>query len=288
MSHNKKDIFLKFKFFIVKFIILIGQKTFLGRGTLRKFLINTINFIIPAGNIRISRFICYVKGVPFNFYNDNLTGIKFYFGRNETKEIEFIKKNSTHNSTFIDIGANMGLYAQNIASLINSNTQIKIICIEPHIINCERLKENFDLLKDRSNDLKELVKIKNCAVGEDNKIAFFDFTNGLANGFIQPIKDENSILITSRKLNDIVVEENLTHITNLKIDIEGYEDRALIPFFETAKTSLFPKNILMEHSSKDIWERDLLKFLFDIGYQTVFKNKSNIALSLKKKLVYFI
>ena len=56
--------------------------------------------------------------------------------------------------------------------------------------------------------------------------------------------------------------------------------RGLIPFFNSAKRSLFPKNILLEHSSNKLWKKDLIKFLFKKGYKVVFKNKSNLALTL--------
>ena len=279
---KKKSELLIFKFFIVKIILFFGQYTILGRGKLRRGLVYLINIFIPSGNQLKARFTCYVKNVPFKFYNDNLTGIKFYFGRNEVQEIEFIKKNSTHNSVFVDIGANMGLYTQNIANLNNKNKKIKVIAIEPNPINCARLKENIMLLKYRIKNINKLVTIKSCAVGNINKKVILNFSNGLANGYISKNKkNKNSIFINCKKLYDIVNEENLSYITNLKIDIEGYEDKALIPFFHKAKKSLFPKNILIEHSGKQFWENDLIKFLFKLGYKKVFKNKSNLALTLK-------
>jgi len=280
---KKNSQLLIFKFLIVKIILFFGQNTILGRGKLRRGLVYLINLFIPSKNQLKARFTCYVKNVPFKFYNDNLTGIKFYFGRNEVQEIEFIKKKSPHNSVFIDIGANMGLYTQNIASLNNKDRKIKIISIEPNPINCQRLKENISLLKNKIENIDELVKIKSCAVGDVNKKKVLDFSKGLANGFISKNKkNKQSVFINCRKLYDIVKEEKLKYITNLKIDIEGYEDKALIPFFRNAKKSLFPKNILIEHSGKQFWRNDLIKFLLKIGYKKVFKNKSNLALSLKR------
>ena len=219
MKSKKINKHLKFKIFIVKLILFLGQNTILGRGLIRKSLINLINLIIPTNDPQLSRFICYVRGVPFNFYNDRLTGIKIYFGRNETKEIDFIKKNSTNNSTFIDIGANMGLYTLNIASLINKNNKIKIIAIEPNPINCNRLKANIKLLKKKISFIDELVKIKSCAVSDGNRKKFLNFGKGLANGYISNNKKNNSIFIECKTLHNIVKEENLKYITNLKIDI---------------------------------------------------------------------
>ena len=54
--------------------------------------------------------------VPFFFIIDKLIGYKLYFCRNERKEIFFVKKNTTDNTVFFDIGANIGIYTQMVAS----------------------------------------------------------------------------------------------------------------------------------------------------------------------------
>jgi FkbM family methyltransferase len=265
---------------IVKFLLYLGQKTFFGRGQLRKQLIVLVNYIIGYGSPKDSRFICNVNNVPFNFYNDKLTFIKIYFGRSNLDEIDFIKNNSPNKSVFIDIGSNMGFYTQFIAAIIEKKRQIKIISIDALPINNFRLKENLKLLKSKIPNIFSLVKIKNCAVGDQNTKLNLDFSHGLANAFIT--KNKKDISVKSRKLINIVNEEKLKYITNLKIDIEGYEDKVLISFLRSCKKKLIPRNIILEHSEKKIWKNNLLKFLFKFGYQEISKNKSNIILNYKK------
>ena len=265
---------------IVKFLLYLGQKTIFGRGQLRKKLIVLINYIIGYGSIKESRFICNVNTVPFNFYNDKLTFIKIYFGRSNLDEIDFIKKNSPNKSVFIDIGSNMGFYTQFIAAIIKKKRQIKIISIDALPINNFRLKENLRLLKKKIPNIFSLVKIKNCAVGDRNTNLNLNFSYGLANAFIT--KNKKDIKVKCRKLINIVNEEKLKYITNLKIDIEGYEDKVLISFLRSCKKKLVPKNIILEHSEKKIWKNNLIKFLFKFGYREIFKNKSNIILNYKK------
>jgi FkbM family methyltransferase len=265
---------------IVKFLLYLGQKTFFGRGQLRKQLIVLINYIIGYGSLKDSRFICNVNNVPFNFYNDKLTFIKIYFGRSNLDEIDFIKNNSPNKSVFIDIGSNMGFYTQFIAAIIEKKRQIKIISIDALPINNFRLKENLKLLKKKIPNIFSLVKIKNCAVGDRNTKLNLDYSHGLANAFIT--KNKKDISVKSRKLINIVNEEKLKFITNLKIDIEGYEDKVLICFLKSCKKKLIPRNIILEHSEKKIWKNNLLKFLFKFGYQEISKNKSNIILNYKK------
>ena len=279
LSKKNKSI-SELKIRIVKFLMYLGQKTYLGRGQLRKQLIVLINYIIGYGSLKESRFICNVNNVPFNFYNDKLTFIKIYFGRSNLDEIDFIKKNSPNKSVFIDIGSNMGFYTQFIAAIIEKKRQIKIISIDALPINNFRLKKNLRLLKKKVPNIFSLVKIKNCAVGDQNTKLNLNFSYGLANAFIT--KNKKDIKVKCRKLINIVNEEKLKYITNLKIDVEGYEDKVLISFLRSCKKKLIPKNIILEHSEKKIWKNNLIKFLFKFGYREIFKNKSNIILNYKK------
>ena len=264
---------------IVKILLFLG-KSFIGRGQLRKQLIVLINYLIGYGSLKKSRFICNVNNVPFNFYNDKLTFIKIYFGRSNLDEIDFIQKNSPNNSVFIDIGSNMGFYTQFIASIINKKKRIKIISIDAHPINNYRLRENLKLLKTKIPNIFSFVKIKNCAVGDRNTILNLNFSHGLANAFIT--KNKKDISVKCRKLVDIVNEEKLKYITNLKIDVEGYEDKVLITFLNNCKKKLVPKNIILEHSEKNVWKNNLIQFLFKFGYKEIYKNKSNIILNFRK------
>lgn len=279
---NYKNI-SKIKLFIIKSTLFLGQKTLIGRGLVRKKLINFINYLIQYGTYKESRFICDVNGIPFNFYNDKLTNIKLYFGRSENKEINFVKKNSSDNSVFIDIGSNMGLYTQNIAFLINNNRRIKIIAIDANHINNFRLKENLKLIKYKTPNIFSFVKIKNCAVGNRNMRLNLNFSKGLANGIISKKKLKNNLSVKCTRLIDIINQEKIKFITNLKIDIEGFEDRVLISFLSKCKKKLFPINIILEHSMKEYWNKDLIQFLLTKGYKQVFKNNSNIIFSLPTK-----
>ena len=117
-------------------------------------------------------------------------------------------------------------------------------------------------------------------MGDQNTKLNLNFSYGLANAFIT--KNKKDIKVRCRKLINIVNEEKLKYITNLKIDIEGYEDKVLISFLRSCKKKLIPKNIILEHSEKKIWQNNLIKFLFKFGYREIFKNKSNIILNYKK------
>ena len=84
-----------YKIFLLKLILFIGQRTFLGRGIIRKKLVRLIEFIIFSKdhqNLSNYKFICKILGVPFYFIFDKILDYKVYFCRSERKEIFFVKK----------------------------------------------------------------------------------------------------------------------------------------------------------------------------------------------------
>ena len=52
----------------------------------------------------------------------------------------------------------------------------------------------------------------------------------------------------------------------MKIDIEGFEDKALFPYFKTLDKKLYPRLILMEDSSQKDWDKNILEWLLNNGY----------------------
>ena len=137
----------KFKIELAKVIILIGQNLFFVRGKIRNFFWRSALFLINydiKSDPKNSRIKTKVNGVPFFFYFDYLSDVKLAFGNYNYKKINFIKKNMTKDSMFIDIGSNIGFYTMNIADLFPKINFSKIISIEPNPIMIERQTRYFD------------------------------------------------------------------------------------------------------------------------------------------------
>jgi hypothetical protein len=69
----------------------------------------------------------------------------------------------------------------------------------------------------------------------------------------------------------------LTGIDALKIDVEGAEDRVLVPFLRDAPPSLWPRLIVIEDSSAE-WSTDLFALLKAKGYEVSSRSKQNVML----------
>jgi|TARA_B110000503_G_scaffold47440_1_gene77314 FkbM family methyltransferase len=275
-----------FKINFIKLIFFLGQNTIFGRGLCRKFLISILNnFILNSKDKKNlnPRFDLLINAVPFNFYSDNRTGKKIYFGRNECKEIDFIKSKLDCDFVFIDIGANMGLYTNSIAYKFGQFPDAKIICIEPDPISHKRLKQNLNLLLKKNPNIFKQVKLEKCAVGNKNSdLKLYLGHDHAVTSFSNSHKKQRYLTIHQKKLLGIIKKYKLSKITMLKIDIEGYEDRALTTYFKNAKKSLFPKYIVIEHSNKKMWKENVLSYLLKIGYSKIWNNNNNAILSLNK------
>jgi FkbM family methyltransferase len=260
----------------------LGQRTFFGRGQLKYIILKLIRTIIFHNTFQYNiqkEFIVSILGVPFVFFVDKLIGYKLYFCRSERKEIFFVKKNMRDNTVFFDIGANIGIYTQIIASSFDKIKNSIIIAIEPDPLNVIRLKQNLILLKKKIPNIFNLVKIEECGVGNNNREMYLSKVNGPANNRVIDSLEKSSIKIKVKTLLEIIEVNKISHITNLKIDIEGYEDKALLPFFKDAGKELYPKNIIIEHSVNGMW---IVNYLTTIGYKIFYINRANAILQLKR------
>ena len=72
---------------------------------------------------------------------------------------------------------------------------------------------------------------------------------------------------------DVLHQEGAQYIDALKINVEGMEDRILIPFFNDAPQSLWPGLVIED--TRDPWNSDLFFFLAERGCTNAQRSKLN-------------
>lgn len=244
-----------------------------NRGMLRRFWINFFQK-------RISHAIqTTFRGVPFYFHLDNPTELKGLFNYYNVKETNYVIDISHSDTpTFIDIGANSGFYSQ--IFIYHAAPGAKVISIEPNPAMCERIKKNISLIEDLIQRRKHYFALENCAAGAEKSAMHLDMDGGLGGAHIVNDPTPTSIEVKVDKLINILRKHNIESIDALKIDVEGYEDKVLIPFLQEAEKSLYPKHIVIEHTSEKDWTEDLWGCLLKAGYKEILRTRGNSILRL--------
>ena len=93
------------------------------------------------------------------------------------------------------------------------------------------------------------------------------------------ISKKGKNLVTAKKLIDFIYDEKIEKISAMKIDVEGNEEKILIPFLKDAKNENLPLIIIIENN-RELWKDDLIKLLEEKNYIIKKKTRMNYILQL--------
>jgi FkbM family methyltransferase len=171
--------------------------------------------------------------------------------------------------TFVDIGANVGLFSLFVAATARI---ARIIAIEPEPGNFARLAFNI-----AANPRLPITPLA-LALGDAEGTAFIVLNARDRGGTrMAPSGRRDGVEVKCRPLLAVVRDAGLTGIDALKIDVEGAEDKVLAPFFRDAPEALWPGLIVIEDSSAE-WSTDLFALLASKGYEVSSRTKQNVML----------
>ncbi|MCG8407155.1 MAG: FkbM family methyltransferase [Phycisphaerales bacterium] len=158
----------------------------------------------------------------------------------------------------------------------------KVLAIEPNPQMVERLRGNLALVSDATRAETATVMVVESAVGDDNGEAQLMLPSG-ANSFGRAYigKSEQGVTVKISTLMNILESCDVDHISALKIDIEGHEDKALKPFLQNAPSAMLPRAIVIEHTSNSDWDDDVLALLAERGYVETARTRGNALLSFQ-------
>ncbi|MEO0465125.1 MAG: FkbM family methyltransferase [Pseudomonadota bacterium] len=256
--------------------VWLGKNTPLGRGSLRRVWVKRL---VQSGvTADVS-----VKGVPIRLQiGDNRSEIKALvqgddFMRHEREALEAARAEAADRLYVVDIGANAGLFSA--IALHVAAGKGTVLAIEPNPALLQRLETNIELSRGESEAVIEGV-----AVGSENAtlpltVHDDDLGGGSFVNTSASTKDLQHKTVTVRPLLELIRSAKMPRIDVLKIDVEGYEDESLVPFFETVNPSLFPRTILMEVTHSHLWKRDLWAVLETHNYQIAEERGADITLT---------
>ena len=263
MSNNefKTKVFGTFKpNFIQKFLISFGQKTFLKRGIFRGTY-TTFIMLLSKGPLDII-----FRNCAYRIWGEhNLIEYGLLLNPNyNSSDLNFLTEQASLDDNFVDIGSNIGLYSQPMALAAPKG---KTISIDANPLMATRLKFNAN-----ASRLSNLEMVSS-AVSDINGVGSLIIRkNDVAIVAVNESADEG---IQIRTLSSILDEKKIMTIYGLKIDIEGHEDKALVPFLMNAPKKQLPKRIVIEKISQND-DYPGCKEAFDkLNYKLIGRSRNN-------------
>jgi FkbM family methyltransferase len=252
-------------------IIRLAHRSRLKRGAFRPMLSRLVN-LLRAGPVDVA-----YQGASFRFYHQASAterGALFNPDYN-IEELDFLRKHvPVIGGVFVDVGANVGTYAMVLARHVGPAG--KVIAIEPHPVTHARLA--FNTTASGYTQVKLVAAAAGAADGE--LMIETDGDNLGASHVVTGNTSSKAIKVPSLRLQRILKDAGVARVDALKIDIEGFEDRALIPFYKDAPQTLWPRAVVIEHLSANEWLEDCIADMRARGYAETGKTRSNTLLVL--------
>jgi FkbM family methyltransferase len=252
-------------------IINLAHRSRLKRGAFRPWLSRLVN-LLRAGPVDVA-----YQGAAFRFYHQASAterGALFNPDYN-VEELDFLRKHvPVIGGVFVDVGANVGTYALVLARHVGPAG--KVVAVEPHPVTHARLAFN-----NSASGYTQVKLVAAAAAATDGELMIeTDGGNLGASHIVTGEVSSKAIKVPSLRLQRILADAGVTHVDALKIDIEGFEDRALIPFFKDTPQTLWPRAVVIEHLSKNEWLEDCIADMRGRGYAETGKTRSNTLLVL--------
>lgn len=224
---------------------------------------------VAVGSIRMR---CHLR--------DNNSERKFVFmpWRFDRRERDLLVDALPPDGTFVDIGANVGIYTLTAATHLSA--QGRVLALEPNPPAAARLRFNIEATRAGRSAWPRVEVLE---LGVSDRAGEFDLHLDAHNLGGSSIAD-HAVAAGARPggvtrvrclpLALILAEQRVERIDVLKIDIEGAEDMALVPFLESAADSQLPRLLIVENS-EHLWTRDLVGELGRRGYEVRLRTRMN-------------
>ena len=249
----------------------LSRHTPLGRGKMRKLMAKGVR-ALHDGPLDVSLY----GGNARLYHTGNNSEIKALLSpkRFAREEYAFCAQHMPREGgVFLDIGGNAGIFSLYLASIMQGGT---LIAAEPQPSMFARLIENFALNPDYAKRLD--LHLHQTAIGAEHGTLTLSIPESAGQASARIVDGVPTIEVPVIPMTDVLANAGAKQLDLLKIDVEGFEDSILFPFFEAAPEILHPKAIVMECCHAGRWQRDCEAMLVSQGYTIVHKDRTNMML----------
>lgn len=221
--------------------------------------------LAPEGPVALA-----VDGLAFSLAPaDNKTDFDIWYKRRlpEAGERAFLASHLSAGDLFVDIGANIGLYT---VALLAAVPGLAAVTFEP--VERLRLRQAANLAL---NGQSGRAVIHPEAVGPEGTLTLHESRNAGRSSLLPFPGARAGNAVPVRPLAALLGRAPAA----IKIDVEGFEDQALLPYFDATPPERWPRAVVIETLHHAIWRRDCLQDLFERGYVDAGRTDENALLA---------
>ncbi|MBM0743189.1 FkbM family methyltransferase [Phormidium sp. CLA17] len=204
------------------------------------------------------------------YFGNDTSSQLFVGGRYDPNEFYFLSRILAPGMTFLDIGANEGLYTLFGAKIVGSEGQV--LSFEPSLREFQRLQKNLSLNCDITSVKLFQIALSNKAGIQSLKIANSEHSgqNTLGDFVHEGVTCSNTEMVSVQQLDNLIEEMSVQRIDIIKIDVEGAEflvfegSRNVIERFHPLICFELLDSALQNQGSSSV---SLLRYLRDLGYE---------------------
>lgn len=201
-------------------------------------------------------------------------GLLFYPHLYDRREFTFLQSRLPQGKTFVDVGANVGIYSLVASQLVGNRG--RIISIEADPYSSEKLIRNV-----RRNNIRNIEVIQIGVSDRSETLLLHQQTTGNRGGSTF-VGGGDGVPIDCLPLLEILENKKVSHVAAMKIDIEGFEEKVLRAFFENASLELYPRILIVEFNPTYVADGKLAQLLLTRGYMLALKAGLNRVWVLDK------
>ena len=185
-------------------------------------------------------------------------------------EIDFLSDGAPSDAAFVDIGSNVGLYSLPIAL---SHPAGRVVAIDANPRMVSALSWNA-----RASGLANVACIHAAVSDREGRADLVIRRDDLA---IVAVRENPDGAMPVRPLAAILADLGLDRVHGLKIDVEGHEDKALVPFLEVAGDAQLPRRIVIETAGPGEDYPGCTAVFARRGYVLKFRTRNNSCYALE-------
>lgn len=211
-------------------------------------------------------------------------GRKIILAMFETKETKYLTNALKAGDICLDVGANVGYYANLFSSLVGGGG--RVVAVEPVSRNVRLIE-----LASALNGTEDILEVCCVAASDEKKMLHFSLEEDSSYASVQSRSGSNSCskVVECIRLDALCSDLGIHKVDVLKMDIEGWEFQALVGFDAVLvdpqrrprlmMVELFSPHLMKYGNSID----GILEYLKPFGYRAYVLNRVGVPIPYEKR-----